>query len=164
MAGRGIAVLGGLEPAAVTRKAESYVLHFANVAEPAIEAGGFDALIWAVGRDANTQTLDLAAAGIRVDRTGHVEADDWQNTNVAGVHAVGDVTGRLALTPVAVAAGRRLADRLFGGKAGRAARLHERADGRLLASAARRPSVFRKRPRASCTATTSRCIACVSVR
>ena len=117
MAGRGIAVLGGLEPAAVTRKAESYVLHFANVAEPAIEAGGFDALIWAVGRGANTQALDLAAAGIRVDRTGHVEADDWQNTNVAGVHAVGDVTGRLALTPVAVAAGRRLADRLFGGKA-----------------------------------------------
>jgi glutathione reductase (NADPH) len=116
MAGRGVAVLGGLEPAAVTHEGGTYALHFADVADPTVEAGGFDTLNWAVGRGANVQTLDLAAAGVRVDRSGHVEADDWQNTNVAGVYAVGDVTGRLALTPVAVAAGRRLADRLFGGK------------------------------------------------
>ena len=45
---------------------------------------GFDALIWAIGRDANTQRLDLDAAGVRVDRDGHVETDDWQNTNVDG--------------------------------------------------------------------------------
>ena len=115
MTGRGVAVIGGLEPTAVTRAADTYVLHFADGSTPDTEAGGFDALIWAVGRDANTQRLDLAAAGVRVDRTGHVEADDWQNTNVEGVYAIGDLTGRLALTPVAVAAGRRLADRLFGG-------------------------------------------------
>ena len=115
MTGRGVAVIGGLEPVAVTREAGNYVLHFADGADPDVEATGFDALIWAVGRDANTQRADLAAAGVRADRTGHVEADDWQNTNVEGVYAIGDVTGRLALTPVAVAAGRRLADRLFGG-------------------------------------------------
>ena len=114
MTGRGVAVLGGLEPVAVTQEADGYALHFAN-GDPSLAASGFDTLIWAVGRDANTASLDLPAAGVRVDRAGHVEADDWQNTNVDGVHAIGDVTGRLALTPVAVAAGRRLADRLFGG-------------------------------------------------
>jgi len=79
-------------------------------------ATGFNELIWATGRSANTEDLGLADIGVRIDADGHVVADDWQDTNVAGVHALGDVTGRLALTPVAVAAGRRLADRLFGGK------------------------------------------------
>ncbi|HKE48759.1 MAG TPA: glutathione-disulfide reductase [Rhodanobacteraceae bacterium] len=113
MTARGVNIVMGRQPAAVTRDGDAHVLHF-NDGEP---LGGFDTLIWAVGRDANTQRLDLAAAGVRVDRNGHVEADQWQNTNVDGVHALGDVTGKLALTPVAVAAGRRLADRLFGGKA-----------------------------------------------
>jgi glutathione reductase (NADPH) len=78
---------------------------------------GFDELIWATGRRANTEDLGLADIGVGLDADGNVVADDWQDTRVAGVHALGDVTGRLALTPVAVAAGRRLADRLFGGKA-----------------------------------------------
>jgi len=80
-------------------------------------ASGFDELIWATGRRANTEDLGLADIGVGLDADGHVVADDWQDTRVAGVHALGDVTGRLALTPVAVAAGRRLADRLFGGNA-----------------------------------------------
>ncbi len=46
--------------------------------------------------------------------SGHVRVDDFQNTSASGVYAVGDVTGRAELTPVAIAAGRRLADRLFG--------------------------------------------------
>ena len=112
MTGRGVNIVMGRQPNAVTRERDAHVLHFAD----GEALGGFDELVWAVGRDANTQRLDLAAAGVRVDRSGHVEADEWQNTNVEGVHALGDVTGRLALTPVAVAAGRRLADRLFGGK------------------------------------------------
>jgi glutathione reductase (NADPH) len=45
-----------------------------------------------------------------------VSTDGFQNTNVEGIYAIGDVTGRAALTPVAIAAGRRLADRVFGGK------------------------------------------------
>jgi glutathione reductase (NADPH) len=60
--------------------------------------------------------LDLAAAGVQLDELGFVTTDGFQNTNVAGVYAIGDVTGRAALTPVAIAAGRRLSDRLFGGK------------------------------------------------
>jgi glutathione reductase (NADPH) len=47
-----------------------------------------------------------------------VLTDEYQDTNVTGIHAIGDVTGRMPLTPVAIAAGRRLSDRLFGGKPG----------------------------------------------
>ncbi|HEY1590097.1 MAG TPA: FAD-dependent oxidoreductase, partial [Rhodanobacter sp.] len=78
--------------------------------------GPFDALLWAVGRVPNTEVLGLDAAGVHVDDDGHVPVDARQDTNIAGIHAVGDVTPRKALTPVAVAAGRRLADRLFGGQ------------------------------------------------
>ncbi len=77
---------------------------------------GFDCLLWAIGRSANVAHLDLHSAGITPDANGFVATDDFQNTGVAGVYAIGDVTGRSALTPVAIAAGRRLSDRLFGGK------------------------------------------------
>ncbi len=79
----------------------------------------FDTLIWAVGRAAHTAELNLEAAGVKVDELGNVITDDYQNTNVPGIYAVGDVTGRKLLTPVAIAAARRLADRLFGGQAER---------------------------------------------
>lgn len=75
---------------------------------------GFDCVIWAVGRSPNTDGLDLDAAGVKYDDRGFIPTDDYQNTNVEGIYAVGDVTGRMALTPVAIAAARRLADRLFG--------------------------------------------------
>ena len=77
---------------------------------------GFDSIIWAIGRAPNTPGLELAAAGVALDGRGFVPTDEFQNTNVPGVYAIGDVTGRAALTPVAIAAGRRLADRLFGGQ------------------------------------------------
>jgi glutathione reductase (NADPH) len=80
------------------------------------EMPGFDALIWAVGRAPDTARLNLAAAGVAVDVNGYVTVDDYQNTNVPGIYAIGDVTGRAPLTPVAIAAGRRLGDRLFGGQ------------------------------------------------
>jgi len=76
-----------------------------------------EALFWAIGRHANTAQLGLDAASVRTDPDGHVLVDEWQNTSASGVYALGDVTGRAALTPVAIAAGRRLSDRLFGGKA-----------------------------------------------
>lgn len=75
-----------------------------------------DCLIWAIGRTPATDQLGLAAAGVAVDEHGFIQTDRYQNTNVAGIYAVGDNTGRIALTPVAVAAGRRLAERLFNGK------------------------------------------------
>jgi glutathione reductase (NADPH) len=78
--------------------------------------GPYDAVLWAVGRVPNTEALGLASIGVATGESGHVLTDARQNTNVKGIHAVGDVTARKALTPVAVAAGRRLADRLFGGQ------------------------------------------------
>ena len=78
-----------------------------------------EALLWAIGRTPATGELGLSDTSITVNENGTIPTDAWQNTNVAGVHAIGDVTGRAALTPVAIAAGRRLADRVFGGMEGR---------------------------------------------
>ncbi len=83
------------------------------------EFAGFDCLLWAVGRAASVAGLDLRRAGVAVDDCNFVVTDGFQNTNVPGLYAIGDVTGRAALTPVAIAAGRRLSDRLFGGKTDR---------------------------------------------
>ncbi len=74
---------------------------------------GFDTLIWAIGREPLTTDLNLGAAGVTVNEQGYIPTDEYQNTNVSGVYAVGDVTGRAQLTPVAIAAARRLGDRLF---------------------------------------------------
>jgi glutathione reductase (NADPH) len=76
---------------------------------------GYDTVLWAVGRSPNTEGLGLEAAGIATRSNGMVLTDEYQNTNARGIYAIGDVTGRKPLTPVAIAAGRRLADRLFGG-------------------------------------------------
>ncbi|MEK6749641.1 MAG: glutathione-disulfide reductase [Pseudomonadota bacterium] len=73
-------------------------------------------LIWAVGRRPRTASLNLQAAGLTATALGYIETDDMQNTCVPHIYALGDVTGRAALTPVAIAAGRRLADRLYGGQ------------------------------------------------
>jgi glutathione-disulfide reductase len=77
---------------------------------------GFDCVIWAVGRKANTQNLNLSATYINVSENGFIQVDDYQNSSVKNVYAIGDVTGKVPLTPVAIAAGRRLCERLFNGK------------------------------------------------
>jgi glutathione reductase (NADPH) len=76
---------------------------------------GCDVLLWAIGREPRTGDLNLEAAGVHGGALGQIPTDPWQNTNVEGIYAIGDVTGHHALTPVAIAAGRRLADRLYGG-------------------------------------------------
>ncbi|TDH73699.1 hypothetical protein CCR75_002614 [Bremia lactucae] len=78
---------------------------------------GFDAILYAVGRIPRTQDLGLEQIGVKLSEGGFIEVDAQENTSVPGVYAIGDatVTG-WELTPVAIAAGRRLADRLFGGE------------------------------------------------
>jgi glutathione reductase (NADPH) len=76
----------------------------------------FDAVLFATGRQPNTDGLHLDRVAVATDVRGHVQVDAWQATTVEGVYAIGDVTGHLALTPVAIAAARRLMDRLYGGK------------------------------------------------
>ena len=111
----GITLDTGVVPASVRKTGDGLML----TSEDGREFGPVDALIWAVGRSPNTATLDLNNAGVNTDDRGFVPTDDLQATNVENIHALGDVTGRAALTPVAIAAGRRLADRLYGGMDGR---------------------------------------------
>lgn len=111
MAQQGIDLATAVVPQALERAAGGIQLH----AEDGRQFGPFDAVVWAVGRAPNTQHLNLGAAGVAMDDKGFVPVDDYQRTNVERVYALGDVTGREALTPVAIAAGRRLADRLYGG-------------------------------------------------
>ena len=79
----------------------------------------FDCVVWAIGRAPAVEELGLEQAGVALDSYGFIVTDKFQATSAAGIYAIGDVTGRAALTPVAIAAGRRLSDRLFGGKAER---------------------------------------------
>ncbi len=72
-----------------------------------------DCLIWALGRAPATANLNLQAAGVTTDKQGFIRTDKYQNTNIKGIYAVGDITGEAQLTPVAIKAGRQLAERLF---------------------------------------------------
>ena len=75
-----------------------------------------DELIFAIGRKPCTQGLNLDVANVATDERGFIQTDKFQVTSNNTIYALGDVTGRVALTPVAIAAGRKLADRLFGGQ------------------------------------------------
>jgi len=72
-----------------------------------------DCLIWAIGRAPNTLDLGLEKLGMDLTAKGEIVADEYQNTNLPNFYALGDVCGKALLTPVAVAAGRHLAHRLF---------------------------------------------------
>lgn len=78
-----------------------------------------DQLLWAIGRKPNTDNIGLENTSIELARGGFVPVDEYQETSVKGVYAIGDITGQAQLTPVAIAAGRRMADRLYGGMEGR---------------------------------------------
>jgi glutathione reductase (NADPH) len=112
MQAAGTRIVTGAVPNSVEQTTGGLVLTTADGRDFA----GFDTLIWAIGRDPHTRDLGLEDAGVACDSLGYVVIDDYQNTSVEGVYAVGDVTGKAELTPVAIAAGRRLADRLFGGQ------------------------------------------------
>ena len=73
-------------------------------------------VIWAVGRKANVHQLNLEAAGVELTERGFIQVDEYQNTTTSGIYALGDVSGEKELTPVAIKAGRTLAERLFNGK------------------------------------------------
>lgn len=73
-----------------------------------------DSVLWAIGREANTHSIGLKEAGVKLDKDGYIIVDEYQNTTVKGIYAIGDAQGKAQLTPVAIAAGRRLSNRLFG--------------------------------------------------
>ena len=73
-------------------------------------------VIWATGRRPNVDGLELEKAGVTLNQCGFIQVDEYQNTVVDGIYALGDVTGEKELTPVAIKAGRTLSERLFNGK------------------------------------------------
>jgi glutathione reductase (NADPH) len=77
---------------------------------------GFDQVIWAVGRETLIEPLNLEAVDIQTNGYGYIEVDEKHHTGVANIYAIGDVTGQAQLTPVAIRAGRFLAERLYNGK------------------------------------------------
>jgi glutathione reductase (NADPH) len=111
MAEAGIDILTHCQVTALHKENGTLTLSF----EHGASITGLDAVIWAIGREPHTQPLNLAVTGVTTDARGYVHIDEFQNTNVPNLYAIGDITPRPALTPVAIGAGRRLADRLFGG-------------------------------------------------
>jgi glutathione-disulfide reductase len=109
---QGIQVQTGFQVTALSGNAGEITVHSANKASTA----AFDAVIWAVGRRPNSHGLNLEAAGIVTLPDGTIAVDAYQNTRVPGIYAIGDLTGKMPLTPVAIAAGRKLAERLFNDK------------------------------------------------
>jgi len=77
-----------------------------------------DCLLWAIGRAPNTEGLGCEEINLSLGKHGHIVVDEFQNTNLGGVYALGDVCGKAELTPVAIAAGRKLAHRLFDNQPG----------------------------------------------
>lgn len=82
-------------------------IHFTN----GTQAGGFDQILNATGRYPLTSALNLDKAGVNLTKSSYIDADEYQNTSASGIYALGDVCGKVELTPMAIAAGRRLADR-----------------------------------------------------
>ena len=115
MRGSGITIDTGVIPAEVESTDAGIILTSVD----GDRFGPVDCLLWAIGRAPNTENLDLANAGVETDADGFIPVDKFQQTNVEHICAIGDVTGAQALTPVAIAAGRRLADRIYGGMDGR---------------------------------------------
>ncbi|MDH5444033.1 MAG: glutathione-disulfide reductase [Gammaproteobacteria bacterium] len=109
MAKQGIWIETGFQVNAITQSAEGLLIH--STAEKTLSA--FDTVIWAVGRKPNTADLNIEATGINILPNGIIPVDEYENTNVEGVYAIGDITGKMPLTPVAIAAGRKLARRIF---------------------------------------------------
>lgn len=79
----------------------------------------FETVIWAIGRNPATDNIGLENIGLETDTRGYIPVDEFQRTAVKSVYALGDVTGQAELTPVAIAAGRRLADRIYNSMEGR---------------------------------------------
>jgi glutathione reductase (NADPH) len=109
----GVELVAGFQPAHLERDGAGKL---ALRGTDARTLSGFDTVLWATGRTANVKGLGLESVNVRLDSRGFISTDAYQNTSAPGVYAVGDVTGCAQLTPVAVAAGRRLSDRLFGGQ------------------------------------------------
>jgi glutathione reductase (NADPH) len=111
MTEEGIEILTQSTPSKVVKQADgSLVLHFEN--GTSVET---DCVIWAIGRTPATSNINIESTGVELAKGGYVPVNEHHETNVKGIYALGDIIGKIELTPVAVKSGRILAERLFGG-------------------------------------------------
>jgi glutathione reductase (NADPH) len=106
---QGVTLHCGTVPSVVERHGDGYAMLLENGTR--IET---DLVFWAIGRRPNTANLGLEAAGVRTAPNGAVIVDAQHETSQPGIFAIGDVSNTMNLTPVAIAEGHALADRLFG--------------------------------------------------
>jgi glutathione reductase (NADPH) len=107
----GISVITGCKVAAIERGSAHFAAHLTGGNQVAA-----DCVMFAVGRLPNIATLDLRQAGIEIATNGGIAVDEYSRSSVDTVYAVGDVTNRVNLTPVAIREGHAFADTVFGGK------------------------------------------------
>lgn len=107
----GVSIYKESVPSAIEKNGEEYTVIFEN----GTKITG-DCMLFAGGRTANVEGFGLENTDVKLNEQGFIQTDKFQNTTASGVYAIGDVIGRLELTPVAIAAGRRLSERLFNGK------------------------------------------------
>jgi glutathione reductase (NADPH) len=108
MRGRGIDIRGGTQVARIDKTAGGY-----RVTTTAGDKINTDCVMYATGRKPNTTGLGLAEIGVEMKENGAVVVDEWQRATVKNIYAVGDVTDRINLTPVAIAEGRAIAETLY---------------------------------------------------
>jgi glutathione reductase (NADPH) len=109
MQGKGVAIHCGATVSSIRRTDDGLRVICTDGAEIAA-----DCVLYATGRHPNTEGLGLAEIGVRLGERGEVIVDEWSQSSVPSIYAVGDVTDRLALTPVAIREGHAFADTVFG--------------------------------------------------
>ena len=107
---KGIDLRTGTNVTAIEKAANGYRLSLTN--GETLETG---LVMYATGRHPNSADLGLEAIGVELSKGGAVKVDEWSQTNVSNIHAVGDLTDRVNLTPVALMEGHAYADTVFGG-------------------------------------------------
>ena len=97
MQARGVRIHTGCSPTAVEKRDGKVWVKGSNGTEET-----YDALLWATGRNPNTQDLGLEDAGVQLDRRGAIRVNEYLQTDVPSIYALGDCIGRVELTPVAI--------------------------------------------------------------
>ncbi len=111
---RGIKVVTGCTVSAIEKRAAEYHVQLTGVSRGDVET--VDRVMFATGRKPNVTGLGLGAAGVQVGQTGGIAVDEYSRTRVPHIYAIGDVTNRINLTPVAIREGHAFADTVFGNK------------------------------------------------
>jgi glutathione reductase (NADPH) len=112
MEGRGIVIRCECQARSIEKTNGAFSLRCSD--ESLLEA---DLVMYATGREPNTRDLGLAEAGVKLDNKGAVVVDEWSQSSLENIYAVGDVTSRSMLTPVAIAEGRAFAETVFNANA-----------------------------------------------